>query len=71
MSLIADLFASLLEMPGIFSEVATTNPIAGVMLFFGTFFMALSLGYFTILVLGAAAELVSPGSGGQEYPRAR
>jgi hypothetical protein len=71
MSLLSELFASVLEMPGIFTEVAVTNPLAGLMLALGTLFMALSLGYFAVLTLGAVAELFSPGGAGREYPRAR
>jgi hypothetical protein len=72
MSLVSELITSLLEMPSILTEVATTNPLAGVMLLFGSLFMGLSLAYFGVLTLGAILSVVSPqGGGGREYPQAR
>jgi hypothetical protein len=72
MSLVSELVTSLLEMPSILTEVATTNPVAGVMLFFGSLFMGLSLVYFGVLTLGAILSVVSPeGGGDREYPQAR
>lgn len=71
MSLISDLIASALEMPNAFADVATADPVAGVMLALGGLLMALSLGYFGLLVLGVLWELVSPGAAGRSYPRAR
>ena len=71
MSLLSDLIGSMLEMPGTLAEVATTNPVSGVLIAVGALFLVLSLGYFAILVLGAAVELVRPAGPGRVYPRGR
>lgn len=71
MSLLSDLIGSLLEMPGTLIEVATTNPISGVLIAVGALFLALSLGYFGILVLGAIGNLLSSSGRGRVYPRGR
>lgn len=71
MSLVSELIGSLLEMPGTLIEVATTNPLSGVLMAFGALFMVLSLGYFAILVLGALGNLLRPAGRGRVYPRGR
>ncbi|MEF8775583.1 MAG: hypothetical protein V5A43_03645 [Haloarculaceae archaeon] len=71
MSLLSDLIGSLLEMPGTLGEVATTNPVSGVLMAFGALFLVLSLGYVAILLLGVIGNLVRPAGRGRVYPRGR
>lgn len=62
---IRDLFQSILEMPGKFADVAMHDPLGAVMLTIGGIFVALSVGYFTLLTLGAILDLFTPEPGGQ------
>ena len=71
MSLLSDLVASLLELPGAFATVASHDPLAAVMLAVGGVLVALSVGYFGLLVLGGILSLFNPRGGGRSYPRAR
>ena len=61
---IRQLFQSLLEMPGKFLEVALHDPLAAVMLTVGAILVTLSVGYFTLLVLGSVLDLFTPESSG-------
>jgi hypothetical protein len=62
---IRELFQSILDMPGKFVDVAMHDPLGALMLVFGSAFVALSVGYFTLLTLGSIADLFTPEPGGQ------
>jgi hypothetical protein len=62
---IRELFQSILDMPGKFVDVAMHDPLAALMLVFGSIFVTVSVGYFTLLTLGSIADLFTPGPGGQ------
>lgn len=71
MSLLSELVSSLLAMPNALADAAGVDPLSAVLLAVGGLVMAVSLGYFALLVLGAALNLVRPGGDGREYPQAR
>lgn len=62
---IRELFQSILKIPGEFAEVAMHDPLGAVMLAIGGILILLSVGYFTLLVLGSLASLVTPEPGGR------
>ncbi|MEF8887987.1 MAG: hypothetical protein V5A30_09285 [Haloarculaceae archaeon] len=61
MSLLTDFVQSLLDMPGEFAAVATHDPLSALLVAFGGLFVLVSVGYFGVLTLGAAANLVTGG----------
>lgn len=71
MSLLADLVSSLLEMPNALGDAAGVDPLSAVLLGIGGLVMLGSLGYFGVLVAGAAVSLLRPEGGGRDYPPAR
>jgi len=62
MSLLTDLVQSVLDMPGEFAAVATHDPLSALLMAFGGLFVLVSVGYFGVLTLGAAANFVTGGS---------
>lgn len=62
---IRELFQSILDMPGKFLDIALHDPLAALMMAFGTIFVAVSVGYFALLALGSIADLFTPEVGGQ------
>ena len=62
---IRELFQSILDMPAKFADVAMHDPLAALMMVFGSLFVAVSVGYFGLLALGSIADLFTPEAGGQ------
>lgn len=57
---IRQLFQSILDMPGAFSDVATADPISGVLLAVGGIITLFAVAFFGILVLGSLIDLLTP-----------
>ena len=53
------------------AEAAGVDPLSAVLLTVGGLVMVVSLGYFAVLVLGAALNLLRPGGDGRTFPQAR
>lgn len=61
---LSELFESLVDMGPKFAEVATRDPVAGVLVAFGALFVFASVGAFGYLTLGALVNvLTAPFSG--------
>ncbi len=60
MSIVSQLFESIAQMPGKFATIASHDPLAAVMLFVGSVLMALAMGVFGLLTLGALADFLTP-----------
>jgi len=61
MSLHTELIQSVLDMPGEFAAVATHDPLSALLVAIGGLLVLVSAGYFGILTLGAAVNLVTGG----------
>jgi hypothetical protein len=63
--IIRELFQSILDMPAKFLDIAMHDPLAALMMVFGSVFVTVSVGYFGLLALGSIADLFTPEAGGQ------
>ncbi len=61
MSLVTELIQSVLDMPGEFATVATHDPLSALLIAFGALFVLVSAGYFGVLTLGAAVNVLTGG----------
>ena len=59
------LLESIGQAPGEFIDVALHDPVSAVLVLIGFGIIAVSVGFFAILVLGAVVEAISPSPGGQ------
>jgi hypothetical protein len=66
---VSQLVDSILTVPWEFLDVATRDPIAGVLVAFGALFVFASVGAFGALTLGAVLDLLTPSRVGREPPR--
>lgn len=71
MSLVSQLFRSIAEMPGKFTEIAMHDPLSAVLLFCGSVLMALAMGVFGLLTLGAVADFLTPSQSSPPHQPAR
>lgn len=51
---------NLVDMSGYITDVATSDPLSGVLVAIGTLLFAVSFGFFGYLTLGALVDLVTP-----------
>lgn len=65
---IRELFQSILDMPGNFTDIALHDPLAAVMLAVGSIIMLVSIGYFSLLTLGSILDLFTPEPGQPRQP---
>lgn len=65
---IAELIDSITDAPELFADIVTHDPISAIMVAFGGAFIALSIGFFAILVLGAVVDLVTPDKSSATHP---
>ena len=65
---LAEFVESVTEMPGLFADVASVDPIAALLLAVGSLLVGLSMGVFGVLVLGAAVEFVTPDRTAKSHP---
>lgn len=63
-----DIVESFQELPGLFADVATVDPISAVLVLMGAILVGVSMGAFGLLVLGAAVEFVTPDSSATTHP---
>ncbi len=63
------LLSSLVEAPGKFVDVAAHDPVSAVLVLVALVILAVSLGYFAILVLGAVVDLLTPSPAGESHPK--
>jgi hypothetical protein len=68
MSVLSRLVESIVDMPGEFAEVATQGPIEGLLVLSGAILVGAPLVFFSLLVLGALVDLVTPESFGATHP---
>jgi|AntRauTorcE11898_2_1112593.scaffolds.fasta_scaffold17361_2 hypothetical protein len=66
---VSQLVDSLVEIGPKFLEVATRDPIAGVLVAFGALFVFVSVAVFGGLTLGAVVDLLTPSRTGREPRR--
>lgn len=69
-SLLGRLLSDLLRMPGEFADVAATDPLSALLLLVGALLVAVSMGAFGYLTLGALVDLVTPDVSARGPPRA-
>ena len=60
LSILTDLIDSIVQFPSEITEVATQSPITAVLVAMGGLLIAISMGVFGYLSLGAVVSLVSP-----------
>jgi len=65
---LSELFDSITAIGPEFLEVATRDPLAGVLVVFGALFVLGAVGVLGILTLGAVADLLRPGRSGRSHP---
>lgn len=51
-----------------FFDVATRDPLAGILVAFGGLFVASAVGVLGVLTLGAIVDLLRPGRSGRSHP---
>ncbi|MHB9287059.1 hypothetical protein ACKVMT_08465 [Halobacteriales archaeon Cl-PHB] len=71
MSIVTQLFESIAQFPGKFATIATHDPLAAVMLLCGSVLMALAMGVFGLLTLGAVADFLTPSQSSPPHQPAR
>lgn len=60
MSVLARLVGSILELPGLFVDVAAQGPLEAILVLFGALFVGVAAGVFGLLALGAVVEFLTP-----------
>lgn len=66
----ATIIDNLLEMSRLFTEAATSDPLTGFLLAFGSLVFAFSFAIFGYLTLGAALNALTPSASRRAPPRA-
>jgi hypothetical protein len=65
---LAELIDGIFELPGLFADIATHDPISAILILVGAIVLAASFGFFGILVLGAVVEFLTPDSVTARHP---
>ncbi len=68
MSVLSELFQSIIDMPGEFAGVATQGPIEALLVLMGGLLVVVPSAFFGILVLGAVVDLITPEKFGATHP---
>lgn len=55
-----DIIGNIIKMITQFTDIALSDPLSAISLAFGSIFVAISVGAFAYLALGAAVDLVKP-----------
>jgi hypothetical protein len=66
---LVELIDSSIDLVGEFVSVASQGPVEGFLVLISTLILAVSVGTFGILVLGAVVDLLTPGSEGATHPQ--
>jgi hypothetical protein len=66
---LGELIDSSVDLVDEFASVASQGPVEGFLVLISTLILAVSVGTFGVLVLGAVVDLLTPDSGGATHPQ--
>ncbi|WP_226011878.1 hypothetical protein [Halomicrobium salinisoli] len=69
-SLLGELIESIVQMPGRFVSIATSDPLSALLILIGGALIGVSVAVMGYLTLGAAVDLITPDVGSRGQPRA-
>ncbi len=62
---VRELLESVVRLPGEFADVAAHDPLSALLMLVGTVLVGATVGFVGYLVLGAAADVLTPTPGGE------
>lgn len=65
---LTELFESITKIGPEFLDVATRDPLAGLLVLFGGLFVLVAVGVLGVLTLGAIVDLLRPSRAGRSHP---